>query len=381
MRRPRVLAVSNYYPPHHVGGYELGCADLVTRLRERGYTVEVLTSTRGVTEPESRDGVHRWLDLEYSQNQASRARRLAYLAVREVRSRRAFDRACELVKPDLVYAFNLKDISVSMMFRAERRGLPVHYFASDDWLAHWERDLYHRVRHSHRELDLSRTQFVSEYLKRSAFEAGKPVARGRVIPWGIEIARYSERPTGPNRGRLLFAGQLAAHKGLHTAIEALALVHKQRPKSAPKLTLAGRFLDGEYEARIRGAIARHGLGDSVELLGSVPRERLAGLFAAHDVFVFASVWEEPFSIVLLEAMASGLAVVATATGGSPEILRDRDNCLVFPKEDAEACAARIGELASDADLFERVRRRGSEVVRERYQLSHMVDEVERALLA
>jgi glycogen(starch) synthase len=379
LTRPRLLAVSNYYPPHHVGGYELGCADVLARLRERGYHVEVLTSMRGVSAPESGDGVHRWLELEYAKNQASRPRRLAYLLERELKSRRAFDRALALVKPDLVYAFNVRDVAISMLFRAERRGLPVHYFVSDDWLAHWERDLYHRLSRSRRELDLSRTQFVSEYLKVSALAAGKRVAAGRVIPWGIEFERYVPRPAGPNRSRLLFAGQLAAHKGLHTAIEALAILKRQRPESLPQLGLAGRFLDAAYEARIRADIARHGLGDAVQFLGIVPRERLAAVFAEYDVFVFGSVWEEPFSIVLLEAMAAGLAVVATATGGSPEILRHRENSLVFPKEDAAACAAHLGELAADGELFERLGRRGRELVRERYQLTHMVDQLERAL--
>jgi glycosyltransferase involved in cell wall biosynthesis len=91
------------------------------------------------------------------------------------------------------------------------------------------------------------------------------------------------------------------------------------------------------------------------------------------------VWEEPFSIVLLEAMASGLATVATVTGGSPELVSDRENSLVFPKEDSRACAERIVELCNDAELYERVRRAGRERVRARHRLSTMVDAIESAL--
>lgn len=379
MKLPRILVVSNFYPPHHVGGYELGCADLVGKLRERGYHVEVLTGMRGVSRPESTEGVHRWLELEFSMNHRSRARRVLYLAEREWRSRRAFARAVERVRPELVYAFNVRFVSISMLFDAERRGLPVNYFVSDDWLAHWERDLYQRLTPFKRQLDLTRTQFVSEHLKREALAAGKRVEAGRVIPWGIELERYGPRPPGPNRGRLLFAGQLAAHKGLHTVIEALAIVRRERPALGARLSLAGRFLDDAYEARIRRRIDELGLRDAVAFLGTVPRERLAAAFAEHDVFVFASTWEEPFSIVLLEAMGAGLAAVATPTGGTPEIARDRDNALLFPKEDASACAASIIELLDDADLYERLRLRAAAVIRERYQLAQMLDRVEEAL--
>jgi glycosyltransferase involved in cell wall biosynthesis len=379
LRPTRILALSNFYPPHHVGGYELGAADVLAQLMRRGHHVEVLTSTRGVERPQSSDGVHRWLELEYARNQSSKPRRVAYLAKRELASRRAFARACELVRPDLIYAFNLKHVSISMLFAAERRGFPVHFFVSDDWLAHWERDLWYRVRRGRRELELGRAQFVSEYLKRDALAAGKRVETASVIPWGIELDRYLERPPGPNRCRILFAGQLAAHKGVHTVVEAFAIVRERLADRAPRLSLAGRFLDAEYEARIRSTIARSGLENHVDFLGVLPRERLTQVLADHDVFAFASVWEEPFSIVLLEAMATGLGTVATATGGTPELVSDRENCLVFPKEDSRACAERIMELCTDSELYERVRRAGMRRVRERHQLATMVDAIEGAL--
>ena len=375
----RILALSNFYPPHHVGGYELGAADLLGKLALRGHHVEVLTSTRGVERAESSGGVHRWLELEYARNDASKARRVAYLLKRELASRRAFARACELVRPELVYAFNLKYVSISLLFEAERRGLPVHYFVSDAWLAHWEEDLWYRVRRGRRQLDLRRAQFVSEYLKRDALAAGKRVEAARVIPWGIELERYRERPNEPNRCRILFAGQLAAHKGLHTVLEAFAVVRERLAERAPRLGLAGRFLDAAYEANVHAMIARLGLAEHVDFLGVVPRERLTQIFAEYDIFAFASVWEEPFSIVLLEAMACGLATVTTATGGSPELVADRENCLVFPKEDSRACAERIIELCTDGELYERVRRAGRERVRERHRLEAMVDAIERAL--
>ena len=68
------------------------------------------------------------------------------------------------------------------------------------------------------------------------------------------------------------------------------------------------------------------------------------VYADHDVFVFPSIWEEPFSIGLLEAMACGQAVVGTTTGGSAEILVDGVNSLVFPPGDPRRLARQVKRL-------------------------------------
>ena len=61
----KILVVTNFYPPHYVGGYELGCRDVVEGLRQRGHKVDVLTSTWGVDRPLQEGGVHRWLVSDY----------------------------------------------------------------------------------------------------------------------------------------------------------------------------------------------------------------------------------------------------------------------------------------------------------------------------
>ena len=60
----RILIVSNLYPPHHIGGYELGCRDVVEGLKARGHEVKVLTSTYGVGKRKCDGDVHRWLETD-----------------------------------------------------------------------------------------------------------------------------------------------------------------------------------------------------------------------------------------------------------------------------------------------------------------------------
>jgi glycosyltransferase involved in cell wall biosynthesis len=95
------------------------------------------------------------------------------------------------------------------------------------------------------------------------------------------------------------------------------------------------------------------------LRGALPRAALPGLYAAADVVVFPVLWEEPWGLVPLEAMAMGRPVVATGQGGSGEYLRDGENALLHAPGDTAGLAAAVERLAADAGLRERLREGGS----------------------
>jgi hypothetical protein len=78
-------------------------------------------------------------------------------------------------------------------------------------------------------------------------------------------------------------------------------------------------------------------------------------YASADVVLFPVLWEEPWGLVPLEAMASGRPVVASlAGGGAAEYLRDGENCLQFPPDDPSALAATVTRVAEDAELRTRL---------------------------
>jgi glycogen(starch) synthase len=397
----RILVISNFYPPHFIGGYELGCRDVVEELKARGHQVRVLTSMYGVGKPAHDGSVYRWLASDFGSEITSGAYRLVKLLRKEATNGRAFKRLCEAFKPDLIYAWNMAHVSISVLFLARQMGLPVCYYVSDHWLSQWESDswyaqakrggarllsklawqpikFYLRVRGllPLADLDLSHVQFASDYLKRAAIELHKPVGDAEVIRWGIDTEKFNCGDGPRITGRLLYVGQVASHKGAHTAVEALKIIIEQGRHEATTLTVVG---GPDYGGHIHSLVSSLGLEQNVRFTGLISREELPAVYRQHDVFVFPSVWEEPFSIALLEALASGLAVVATLTGGSPEILESEVNALTFVKEDAAGCAAQISRLLDDLELFERVRRNGRRTVEERFRFSSMVDEIERSL--
>jgi glycogen synthase len=122
-----------------------------------------------------------------------------------------------------------------------------------------------------------------------------------------------------------------------------------------------------------------GLGRRVRFTGPLERERMPALYQEQDVLLFPSVWDEPFSITVLEAMAWGLAVVGTATGGSGEIMRHGVNALVFAPDDRAACAGHVRALVGRLGLYEQLRREARRTIERASDLDHMVDAIERKL--
>ena len=179
--------------------------------------------------------------------------------------------------------------------------------------------------------------------------------------------------------KLLYVGQMIPQKGIHTAIAALGLLAKEKGFSELTLSLAGGGLHPEYEKKLREMPAQLGLAGRVHFLGKVPRAELARVYAEHDALVFPSEWDEPFAITPLEAIASGLAVIGTTTGGSGELFRNRDTAMTFNAGDAADCARAIRELCADGELFKKISFNARLEVRSKHTLDAMVDKIERSL--
>lgn len=121
-----------------------------------------------------------------------------------------------------------------------------------------------------------------------------------------------------------------------------------------------------------------GIEGIVSFTGNVSREELVGYFASHDIFVFPSIWQEPFSLTLIMALASEIPVVGTLTGGSKEILRDMHNCLAFEAGDSADLAVKLELLLGDAELRKSLARQGRADSLS-CTLSVMIDKVEEVL--
>lgn len=151
-----------------------------------------------------------------------------------------------------------------------------------------------------------------------------------------------------SRFTFLYVGRLAPEKRAEQVIHAFRLASESLPRGVIHLIMAGT---GPSEAQLRAAAP-----SGVTFLGFLDRRsRLPDLYANCDAFVFASV-TETLGLVVLEAMASGLPVIAAPAGGVRDHLRDGRNGLAYPEEDAGAMARAMVRLAEDWGLTQRLSR-------------------------
>jgi glycosyltransferase involved in cell wall biosynthesis len=147
---------------------------------------------------------------------------------------------------------------------------------------------------------------------------GRTRARWEVIENAADRTAFT-LPRQPVRGRLLMPGSLIPRKDPVTLIQAVAEVRRKVPYV--QVHLAGTLADTVYVGEVRREIARLGLEDVVTLLGSLDAGRLREEYTAAEVVVLSS-RQESAPLAVVEAMAAGLPVVATAVGGVPYLVED-----------------------------------------------------------
>lgn len=202
---------------------------------------------------------------------------------------------------------------------------------------------------------------ISREDQREAIASGIPPERTHYIPHGVDVDRFHPiRPAERDalRGSLgwdsrltvLFLGRLSREKGVMDLLEAWA----RQKRSHARLVLVGPDMTGhplDAGPAARAFVAAHGLANEVVFAGSVAEP--VPLLQASDVLVQPSHYEA-FGITVIEAMASGLPIVATAVGGMRDYLSDGENALLCPPNDVDALAHRLDRILDDAELRKRL---------------------------
>jgi len=175
-----------------------------------------------------------------------------------------------------------------------------------------------------------------------ALEFGAPAARLRVWPLGALTAPPRARPAGPRR-RFGFVGTLAPHKGVHVLVEAF------RGLTVPGVSLelhGSPLVFPAYAGELRRAASGD---DRIRFRGAFPDGEQPSVLAGLDVLVLPSVWWENSPLSVIESLAAGVAVVASRTGGVPEIVPEGAGLLVPPGDVGELRRA-LGDVAEGRAL-------------------------------
>lgn len=213
---------------------------------------------------------------------------------------------------------------------------------------------------------------VSEAVRDHLLSTGVPAQRITVIYNGIDLrgidasASVEERST-PDEIHFGAVGSLTVRKGHRSLLRAFAMV----PRSLrARLTIIG---EGPQREPLRSLIEELGIDDRVKLAGY--REDVWALLRKLDVYVQPSL-HESFGIAILEALASRLPVIATRTGGIPEIIADGSSGILVPPDDAQALAAAMVRIAEDPALRKKLAAGGRARVESEFNIDQTAREYE-----
>jgi len=176
-----------------------------------------------------------------------------------------------------------------------------------------------------------------------------------------------------SRRILLHAGRFAPYKGSGAILQAAPAIVARHPDV--HFVFAGQ---GSTLSKLKAQTAMLGLDDRVTFAGFVDPREMPNVYASARIVLHTATWPEPFARGPIEAMAAGVAVVATATGGTPEAVFDEETGLLIPPFDPEAIATACNRLLCDASLRNRVAEGGRALVRRTYCIEAQIGAFEKA---
>lgn len=197
-----------------------------------------------------------------------------------------------------------------------------------------------------------------------------------VIPFGVDCETFSPELRDPSPGRdsvtIGFIKHLESRYGPEQLIRAFAILAKKH--RGAQLVMIG---EGSMRQALEELTQELGVADRVTLAGRIPHQEVPSALAGLDIYVMPSMFKESFGVSALEASAMELPVVASSTGGVPEVVVHGETGLLVPPGDVDAMAAAIGQLIEDRDMRERMGRQGRKWVLSRYKWEDSVSAMEK----
>jgi len=395
----KCLAISNSYPPDHAGGYELGACKLLESLaRHCGWQNTVVASVRNQKSPKTASlelsgffpgklgpDVARWrTKRDLLKNHSKIVKGLRRLAS----------------EADIIFIFNPRRLIYPQWTSVLDIGKPAFVFVSDHWpqdpLAS---DLFHskakKVAASNRLKD-SKAQsiydgiasasetlkkfkgivFGSQFLQNEHATAFCETPNQSVVHWGIDTDEFPEVPFSENRLKMFgFCGRPEKEKGLDLALDSIRqLAFKD---AEIKLLIASGLNQSSYGRAILKRIQGDSiLSKQVILLGQIPHHELhARFYSRIGILLFPSIWQEPFALTILEGMSSGVLVIGSATGGTPEVVDESTGYLFNPQKESDLTTNCFQALKAGSENLARIKT-GARRIGEMHTLSYMAKKVD-----
>lgn len=376
--RKKIIICCNAYPPHFIGGAELIAHQQVKTLRDFGHDLIVFAGDiqgqykRHSIRHEIYDGLTVYRVCLTSEDYSSDHINFFHKEVEE-----HFKKVLDEFLPDIVHFHNIIGLSVGLIHIAKQKGIKTVMTLHDHWgfclkntiIKHnYEicRDFNQcarcmpsfsdengnvlpiRMRQSFISLqfeDIDVFISPSRYLAEAYVSAGIPARKIRVIWNGVNIPKFADVLKTKNSGqvRFTFIGYFGLHKGIHILIEALQFLNKNKYI----LNLVG---DGELLVEYKNKVQNMGLNDSVRFWGKI--KDITDVYEQTDVLILPSICPENQPAAITEAMAAKIPVIASNSGGIPELIDDEKTGLLFETGDAQDLARKMSNLIHNPEKIE-----------------------------
>ena len=401
----RILLISNFFPPHFIGGAEIIAHRQGLALQARGHEVRVLAGDNSRPQAgypvlqETYDGMPVTRVALQPADFAPTGNNVAHPEVDDI-----FDALVDDWLPDVIHAHHLVGLSLGIIQRARARGIRVVLTLHDHWgfcinsirmtderslcrdstgcsgchasIHVGNQPLPQRMRQDYLRWQLSGVdRFISpsHYLADAYVATGFDAQRLEVVANGIELDTYAgvRRPAFEGRLRVLFIGYMGEHKGVPTLLRALARL----PAERVQVDFVG---DGHLRTRYQQELRQLAPDLPQRFWGRLPNDLIAERMAAAHVFVLPSVCPENQPVTITEAMASGVPVVASRIGGIPELVAHGVNGWLFEPGDDQDLARQLMTYLDDPALLDTHAEAGRSRIRD-YAFARQVDRLEQIL--
>jgi glycosyltransferase involved in cell wall biosynthesis len=332
----RIAILVGAFPPKWLAGTEIATYNLAGYLARKGHEVHVITSRD--------DGLP-----NLSQESGFYVHRVSYPKIRTIGILPFWVRLClqiQKIKPDIVHSQSLMYGVPAIM---TKKILKIPYVVwgqgSDIYLPGKLLSMISKPIIQNADTVLALTEDMKQEIQNIYNR------ETIVVPNGIDLMgfKYSSRCSKERGSRtVIFVGRLHPVKGVQYLIEAMTIVHQRMPDI--KLIIVG---DGTERSNLKRLVEELDLNDCIQFLGQVPQERIPEVMHQADVFVLPSL-SEGFPVVLLEAMASGLPVIATSVRGIPDIIGEGKNGHLVNVKRPDEIADKILTLMLDNKQWEEI---------------------------
>lgn len=387
-KKRKILIVSHLFPPYAMGGSEIVAYEQSKVLKKIGFEIKIFSGRldnkrkRYAIREEKREFKIKYVNL-HNEDFAN----TLYLNFEKREIEDLFRKTIFEFAPDLIHFHNIYPFSLKLIDEAYQKSIPSVMTLHDYWgicfkntlLTDEERicnkkytecvycqSVFSSVNNDRLLLTERNKEFLdylskvnllispSRYLINRFIECGIPAAKTVVINNGINISRFSKkRNKHSNKIRFGYIGAIKVHKGVENVLKAISgLDFEHKRAMILKIVGTGEGLYIEYCKRL---MQEFQILDIVQFLGEIENIKISGFLMNIDVLVVPSIWPENLPVTIMEALASGIPVLASDIGGIPELIEDGVNGFLHKHDDPLSLTENIIKIIRQPNLIRDMR--------------------------